>query len=310
MASGSTRSPNITRRRRSIRPISRSAPTGRRSRACPRTCADQIMSVGGLAGAKFWGKKLLRHRRAGRAREGQGRQTTPSSVYAVPAGRARPLAQARRRADLGRMGEADGGQGPQGSPRHPQCDPRASEELRRSDSVMPRASGAIQYLVPVRFGFLVQSKRRCYWIARFSRAMTAEETSHARGDGFAKRSANGWNAASSGSSYAGVVRDLPHDVASRRAMPSAAICSIALSSAPTRSPRKYLMVAAIFSRAVLRLPRRRLHPRDLPGRSVCRAGFKFVADYVAQAISLFICLRPCCWRRPSRRSVRCPTTRP
>ena len=108
----------------------------------PRDIRDAIMSVSGLPGAKFWGKNffdtaeegVIERAKAGNYElnryQGGGRY----DHYQTLTERRIPLVvldQARRRADLGRVGQEDGGQGPQGRSRHPQHRTRVAQELVR-----------------------------------------------------------------------------------------------------------------------------------------------------------------------------------
>ena len=89
----------------------------------PKDVRDQIMSVSGLPGSKFWGKNFFDTAGAGvmeRVKAGN----YELNRYDVPPRRSRALEQGRRRAALGGVGEEDGGQGPQGGPRHPQLGAR------------------------------------------------------------------------------------------------------------------------------------------------------------------------------------------
>ena len=95
----------------------------------PKDVRDAIMSVSGLPGAKFWGKNFFDTAEEGvieRAKAGN----YELNRYQVPARPACALDQARRRADLGRVGQEDGRQGPQGRPRHPQHRPRSRSRTK------------------------------------------------------------------------------------------------------------------------------------------------------------------------------------
>ena len=111
----------------------------------PKDVRDILMSKGGLEGSKFWGKNFFdtrRERRRG-ARQGRGHHAEPLR-RAARGGRA--LEEDRRRAAVGRLGEEDGGQGPQGGPRRSSIRrsslQSSSDLMRRGAAPVGRAAGA------------------------------------------------------------------------------------------------------------------------------------------------------------------------
>ena len=121
-------------------PTSRSAPTGRRLRACRPTFAT-----------RSWASARCRARSSG-ARTSSTRPRPASerakaanmNSIAMTCRRPRSLAGPRlRRAPSRGVGQEDGGQGPQGGPRRPQVGTRICQELMLGHAVIPgRAAGA------------------------------------------------------------------------------------------------------------------------------------------------------------------------
>ena len=97
----------------------------------PKDVRDQIMSVSGLAGSKFWGKNFF-----DTAEQGVEERVKAAGItlnrYDVPSAEVARWKQGRRRAAVGGVGEEDGGQGPQGGPRHPQFRARTCQEMMRA----------------------------------------------------------------------------------------------------------------------------------------------------------------------------------
>ena len=222
---------------RSTWPISRYAPTSRNGSPCPRRFATQIMSVSGLPGAKFWGKNFFDTAEEGvieRAKAGN----YELNRYQVPPDAACALDQARRRTDLGGVGQEDGRQGPQGRPRHPQHRARFAQELGPDPAHrISRETVTVLHSIEK-------------WLWRCELVLV----------------------------YAGVLAAF-----AMMCLTSADALSRYLLNRPIigayEITEKYLMVATIFLGLSYRLSRRRVHPRDLPGRPAA------CADEAAGAIS-------------------------
>ena len=70
----------------------------------PKDVRDQIMSVSGLQGSKFWGKNFFDTAEAGVARASQGRQASTLNRYDVPRGGGRALEARSPASRSGRSG--------------------------------------------------------------------------------------------------------------------------------------------------------------------------------------------------------------
>ena len=257
----------------------------------PKDVRDQIMSVSGAAKARSSGARTSSTAPSSRRRWSGPR---PASIelnrYDVAGRGGRPLEQGRRRAALGRVGEEDGGQGPQGGPRHPQLGARACQELNQAHSdreLAPgiRASMDCAVPAPSRAGMPIRIQRAITYDGVFGKLLYRCELALLYVGVFATFAMMCLTSADALSRYAfnrpilGALRDHRKIPDGGGDLPRPVLCAIA---------------AALFIRVTFLVDRlsgrRGSRPTTSPSWSRWRSA----------------CV--CCGRPPSRRCARCTTT--